>query len=381
MRNIILWLLIQSATALNIVSGIIVARVLEPQEFGRFATMSAALIMTTSILNPLINELAHLVARERSINMPALVRRTLHAALVCSVVSLLACLSIASSARQALVVALVIPVSLIAQSWATAVLTGLNHMVVLGVAQLFGAIAKVGLIMAFTTASTTWLEVSWAYIAGFVLTALVAGFYASSIPRQTTTSWVINWDIVSGFFLLALPFSLDQALVQRWFPNSSGPYAALMTYAKSVMLLAAPALTIAYSSALRISVSSHAYLKQLRFFAALSFGIVGALWIFQPFLFPLLLGSQYGMVTDYVPIALIAIGLHVCAYSIAQLVILRNQRWFSLALLAPISLQTLYLWTLENPSLRALALTNVFTFAAQLAIACIPLIHLALRRK
>jgi len=374
-RNIVIWLLIQSATGLNILSGIIVARFIDPQEFGRFATMSAALIMTTSILNPLINELAHRVAQEKSLNVSALLNRTLYAGPLCSLVCLAACMPITSTARQIMVIALIIPLSLIAQSWATGIVTGLNQMAALGCAQLSGALAKTIIIIVFTTASTTWLDVSWAYIACFLLTAFVAGYHACSIPRAAKAPWVMNWRIVCGFFLLALPFSLDQALIQRWFPNISGPYAALMTYAKSVMLLAAPALTIAYSSGLHLVVSTRAYARQLMTFSALGLGLVGALWISEPLLFPLLLGDQYGMVPQHIPLALVAIALHVCAYSIAQLVITRKQWWFSLALIVPIVFQILYLGTLRDPSLRDLALTSVYTFGTQLVIACIPLLR------
>ena len=76
MNALIAWALIQGSNALNIIAGIIVAHLVVPYDFGRFATLSAAITIMTAVLNPMINELAQKIAAHRIIERGALRSRT-----------------------------------------------------------------------------------------------------------------------------------------------------------------------------------------------------------------------------------------------------------------------------------------------------------------
>jgi O-antigen/teichoic acid export membrane protein len=366
------WILIQCATALNIAAGIAIAHRLPPTEFGRFATMSAALMMMTSVLNPLSNELAHLVSAHHGIPAKALRSRSLLAAAICIGISIATCASITQSLQEGLLLFVILPVSMIAFTWICGALTGLHRMRTLGCAQTLGAALKLAIILVGFSLFPSFSLISWAYQAGFVVATAVGLSTLLPLTPAGAVAWRTHWGILGGFFCLALPFSLDQPIIQARFPNSSGEYAAVMTYAKSLMLLLAPGLTIAYSSALQARHSAGLHLLSLRalilFALATTLAVVG-LWAALPILFPLLLGQQYLHLIPSAPAALIAIGFHVVGYAVIQLAVLVSRWWISLILIVPALLQATWLSVLQTPSIDDLVRVNLWTFGAQLVVA------------
>jgi hypothetical protein len=186
------------------------------------------------------------------------------------------------------------------------------------------------------------------------------------------TSWETHWGILGGFFCLALPFSLDQPIIQARFPDSSGEYAAVMTYAKSLLFVVGPGLTVAYSSALqaRHSVALHRLSLRALILFTLATVVAGTvLWAALPILFPLLLGQQYLRLMPSAPTALVAIGFHVIGHAVIQVAVVACRWWMSLILVLPALLQGVWLFLLQNPSIDELVLVNLWTFGVQLVIA------------
>lgn len=379
MKNTSAWILIQCASTINILAAIIIAHQLAPADFGKFATMSAALMMITSVLNPLSNELAHLVSSKHALNYLALRNRSGIALLLCGAVAACGCASIIESLLDGILLTVLLPLSMIVAAWTTGILAGLHRMAAVGIMQTLGSLAKFLIIVLCITSMPSFVMISWAYEVGFIIACGVSIYLIGRIPTVRSVEWNTHWGIIGGFFFLALPFSLDQTLIQSRFPDASGEYAAVMTYAKSLMLLAGPALTIAYSSALRdrhhtpIPVLC---IKAFVLFTATTAPLGWILWKVLPVLFPLLLGSQYIHVMPNTGYALIAIGCHVVAYAIIQLAVLLSRWWIAPLLVLPAALQGTWLWTLQNPSIEELVLVSVWTFATQLVIAVVACIIL-----
>lgn len=372
MKKISSWILIQCATAMNIAAGIVIAHRLPPSEFGRFATMSAALMMMTSVLNPLSNELAHLISAQHGVSARALRSRSLFAAAICIAICAASCASITHSLQEALLLFAALPATIVGFTWICGALTGLHRMRALGTAQALGAATKLAVILACISIFPSFALISWAYQIGFVVAASIGIFALRPSTPTGATTWKTHWGLLVGFFCLALPFSLDQPIIQARFPNSSGEYAAVMTYAKSLMLVLGPGLTIAYSSALQARHSVSLYVLSLRaliLFALATAATGAALWVALPILFPLLLGHQYLHLIPSVPTALLAIGFHVIGFSVIQLAVLVCRWWISLILIIPALLQAGWLFALQNPSIDDLVRVNLWTFGVQLVIA------------
>jgi hypothetical protein len=384
MKKTSAWILIQCASAINILAGIVIAHQLAPAEFGKFATMSAALMMITSVLNPLSNELAHLVSSKHALNYIALRNRTGIALLLCGAVAACSCASIIESSVDGILLAVLLPLSMVVTAWTTGILAGLHRMAAVGVMQTLGALAKFIVIALCITSMPSFVMISWAYEVGFIIACAVSIYLIGRIPTVRLLEWNTHWGIIGGFFFLALPFSLDQTLIQSRFPEASGEYAAVMTYAKSLMLLAGPALTIAYSSALRERHHTpipRLCVKAFIVFTATTAPLGWILWKVLPALFPLLLGSQYTHVMSNTSYALIAIGCHVVAYAVIQLAVLLSRWWISPLLVLPAALQATLLWTLQNPSIEDLVLVSLWTFVAQLLIAVVACFALTVRSR
>jgi O-antigen/teichoic acid export membrane protein len=366
-KNWLAWTLIQGSNACNILVGILLARALAPYDFGRFATMTASLTIFTALLNPLINELAHVIASPAGIPRGALTKRTVWVSLGGILLSVATCASITGDWFDRVVILLALPLSMVGWSWMNGILIGKNEMLLLGRAQSVGALLRILIVCAVIAFSPTLFGVAIAYIVSFIVMALVVIPFAGGIRWTVDGEWNTNWSLVIGFFLLAAPFSLDQPLIQLWFPSMSGEYAAVMTYAKSIMLLASPALTMAYSSALqrhdpRASMST--FLKLSLFVA----GAAGFFWLCSPIFFPLLLGPQYVNLLPLIGYAVVAISCHVISYAVAQVSLAHRPGWFVAILGLPLVTQTLYLRTLVSPSLTDLLGVSIAVFALQLAV-------------
>lgn len=372
MKNLAAWTLSQLANATNIVAGIVIAHALSPTEFGRFATMAASLTIMCSILNPLMNELAHFVSKSGTIHMDSLRKRTLASLIACVAIAVFTCRTISHGVLDALVLYVALPITLLASTWVIGILIGLHRMRLVGAVQLVSAGTKVALLGVGLLYLPSLAMVSWAYALSFIVTVVLALAIVGRVPAEHDRDADIQWGIVAGLFLLALPFSLDQAFVQAWYPAISGDYAAVMTYAKSVVLIAAPALTIAYSSAIKRSAEAIRladFAKLVAIFAAGAAPLATLFWLLHPFLFPLLLGSQYAHVMGSVGIALLAMTLHVVAFSVIQVFVIRA-RWIGIVALAiPVAIQATLLKTLETPTVASLVSIGAWTFLVQLFLA------------
>ncbi len=367
MRNWLVWTLIQGANACNIITGILIAHALTPDDFGRFATMAASLTILAALLNPLINELAHSVSQVGGISYHALGTRSLWTGLAGITMAMATCLSITRTWTEQLTMLLVLPLSMISWSWMTGILIGKNEMPLLAKAQSVGALFRLVVVGAVLTVSPALSYLALAYVISFVAMTLSAAPAVRSLQPASQDLWKTNWGLVVGFFLLAAPFSLDQPIVQLWFPALSGNYAAVMTYAKSIMLLSSPALTIAYSSALQrraTRISPAAFVKLVLSVA----GVAGFFWLSRPLFFPLLLGPRYLDLLPMVGYALLAISFHVISYALAQVQLAgRALRLIVVLSIAPIT-QALCLKALSAPTLEDLCMVSVVVFAVQLCV-------------
>ncbi|MEY4699817.1 MAG: hypothetical protein RL326_4 [Pseudomonadota bacterium] len=367
MRNWLAWTLIQGSNACNILVGILLARALVPDDFGRFATMTASLTIFTALLNPLINELAHVVSSPAGIPRAALTRRTVWVSLGGIVLAAATCASITNDWLDRVAILIALPLSMVAWSWMNGILIGRNEMLLLGRAQSMGALVRILIVCAVVALSPTLLGVAIAYVVSFVVMAFVVMPCARAIRWTNDGAWNTNWPLVIGFFVLAAPFSLDQPLIQRWFPAMSGEYAAVMTYAKSIMLLASPALTIAYSAALQRHEQHIPFSTFFKLVLCVA-GAAGFFWVGRPIFFPLLLGPQYVDLIPSLGYALVAISCHVIAYAVAQVSLAHRPSWFVGVLVLPLVTQTLSLRSLVSPSLTDLLGVSIAVFELQLAI-------------
>jgi hypothetical protein len=369
------WFLIQGANALSIACGILIAHSASPFEFARFATLSAALAIMTSFLNPLINELAHRIAGSRALQPAALLRRTAYSAVVCAGIAAATCKPIVSSPLEALLLCFALPLSLVGHSWVFAMLSGLHRMIAYGWTMLTGSVIRICVLIPFLLADPHLTGFAWSYLAGFITTLILARpLLRSHVGETPDTAWGTNWVLLVGFFLLALPFSLDQPLIQALFPEMAADYAAVMTYSKSVMLLASPALAIAYSSALQVDYGSASGARRLRLaltVAGLATTFAFVLWGIHPWLFPILLGPKYLHVMPMLVTTLPAIALYVVSYYLLQVLLITARWWICGLLLIPSLLQVILLATTKSPQLSQLVHISVAVFGIQFILACV----------
>ena len=376
MNALTAWALIQGSNALNIIAGIIVAHLVVPYDFGRFATLSAAITIMTAVLNPMINELAQKIAAHRIIERGALRSRTYIAVAACCLISFLSCASIVSTRFEAITVYLLIPIVLVGQGWVCGILYGLHRMITAGAVLCASGAVRVGILVSLLYIWDAFGGISLSYLAGFLFTIVASFFFlGATTAKESETAWITNWKLLFGFFVLALPFSVDQPIVQALFPNSSADYAALMTYARSVMFLASPALTLAYTASLQKESTgteqrSSRRLSPLVTTAGLASALALSLWLVHPFLFPLLLGKTYVHVTPHLAMALLGMTLYVISYFLVQRMLLACSWWLCGVLIIPLLIQALLLALQESPTIGHLTAISVVTFAVQCCIAC-----------
>lgn len=377
MNALFAWSLSQGANALNLAAGVIVAHFASPYEFARFATLSATLAIMSAVLNPMINEIAQRVALHRAIELSALRMRTLCAFGACLIIGGCACRSIVLNGFEAVMVYGLIPISLVGHSWATASFYGLNRMISSGAVQCIGSALKVGILLGLLSQGLTLGGIGFSYFASFLITIVTARFlFKGQTVMALEEAWVINWRLIIGLFLLSLPFSLDQPIVHARLPDISADYAALMTYSKTVMLLASPALALVFSSSLQKSrsVQHRTTIRQPRplvIATVLTSILAFTLWTTYPLLFPLLLGKQYYHVTPYLTLSLLSLCLCVLSHFVIQGILLSCRWSFCLMLSVPPVLQTWLLFSLRQPSISNLVTISVTTFFLQFLIGII----------
>jgi hypothetical protein len=378
MNALLAWSLSQGANALSVIAGIIVAHLASPYEFARFATLSASLAIMSAVLNPIINEIAQRIALHQTIELRALRSRTGLAVLACCIIALCACATIVTNPFEALSVYLLIPASLVGHSWATGIFFGLHRMVAAGAVLCASGFIRVITLLALIYLGATFIGVTVSYLAGFIITISASRFLLAENNRgESTAAWTTNWKLICGFLLLALPFSVDQPIVHALFPSISADYAALMTYCRSVMLLASPALTLVYSASLQREASQHhsglpTPRSPLALASALAVGLASILWLVHPLLFPMLLGRNYMHVTPYIALAILGMALYVISYFLIQQMLLSCRWGLCIALAIPPIIQAgLFnlLPLVTTPSLALLTGISVVTFAVQCLLA------------
>lgn len=373
------WLLAQGANLANILAGVIVAHLASEQDFSRFATLSAALAIMTAALNPLINEIAHHVAKKRALEPSLLRSRSYLAATVCILVALASCSSIVLTPFDAALVYLLIPLALIAQSWSCATLSGLHRMVALNSLLCMAAAIRLFILALATALGSPFNGVTLSYLSSFVSVLLATSYIAKDIFRGDAThdnaKLETNWVLITGFLLLALPFSIDQPIIQATNSAIAADYAALMTYAKSVMLLAGPAIALIYSAAVQPAAKAKSSdltseIKRVVISLAIAAALAVTLWLVSPLLFPLLLGAKYLHVSSELGLALSGMALYVVSYLMIQRRLLSSGWGLCLALGVPVMLQStlLALVSLGSPSLSTLTAVSFITFLAQFVI-------------
>lgn len=367
MKNWLTWALIQGSNGCNILVGILLAHALSPSDFGRFATMAAFLALFAALLNPLINELAHCLSGFSGLSISALGKRSVLATLAGVLLSVATCFSMTDTWAERVVILIVLPFALVSWSWMTGVLIGRNNMALLARSQCVGALLRLLFVSTTLSLAPTLLNVALAYVISFFTMTLCALPSTRGLRPSEESMWTTNWGLVFGFFLLAAPFSIDQPLIQLWFPEASGNYAAIMTYAKSIMILSSPALTIAYSSTLQHRETRLSPMTITKL-SAVVICLAGFFWLLRSSLFPLLLGPQYVELQSQVGYALLAISFHVIVYAVAQVQLISGSPWLVAALALPPIAQTLYLKTLSTPSITTLCCLSLVVFTIQLVV-------------
>lgn len=375
MHSLLAWGLSQGANALNIIAGILVAHTASPYDFGRFATLSASIAIMTAVLNPMINEIAQRIAPLRGISLQSLTTRTLFAATLCCAIAIAACTSIVSSPFEGLIIYLLIPISLIGYSWATGILYGLHHMVTFGGLACMAGLIRIATLSVLMYLGATFIGITVSYLASFLIMTVASFFLLKEVLHSgSNTEWTTNWPLLCGFLLLALPFSIDQPIVQGRFSETSADYAALMTYARSVMLLASPALTLVYSASLQPNQTHRKQHPKWRIpafiiAAILALSLAFTLWLVYPLLFPLLLGSKYVHVTPHLALALSGMALYVLSYFLIQRMLVSCKWWLCALLAIPPLVQASLLSWQTTPTLFHLTLISVAIFILQFVIA------------
>jgi hypothetical protein len=371
MTPILAWGLAQGANALNIIAGVIVAHLASPGDFARFATLSAALAIIAAAINPLINEIAQRVASHRSVEFGALKSRSCIALSAAIVINICACASIVDSGIDAVIIYALMPVAFVAQSWVIATLYGLHRMVAAGSILCAAGLGRIATLCGFIAVGATFTGATTSYLVYFLVTVIGAPWLLSGyLTKNEEADWSTNWRLICGFFLLALPFSLDQPIVQALFTDISADYAALMTYARSLMLLATPALTIIYSASIQTDATEipaetklPRFTKPFSMAVIFAFGLAAILWVIHPFLFPLLLGAKYLHTTSHLGLALCAIALHVISYFLIQRLLLACSWRLCGVLAIPPVTQAIFLTLQSSPSvhdLTVIALSVLF---------------------
>lgn len=377
MNALLAWSLSQGANALNVLAGIIVAHLASPYEFSRFATLSAAIAIMSAVLNPMINELAQRVARHRVIETKALRSRTIVTAFTCCLIAICACTSIVTTTYEAVIVYALIPCFLVGQSWATGMFYGLHRMIAFGAVQCIAGVLRVATLLALLYLGLTFSGFAVSYLVFFLVTIAASRYlFVEHKTSDCVETWHTNWRLICGFFLLALPFSIDQPLVQAFLPGVSADYAALMTYTRSVMLLASPALTLVFSASLQPSTSkpllkATTLRSPLLIASTLAGALAFTLWIAHPLLFPLLLGAQYSHVSPHLGLALLGMVLYVISYFLVQRMLLSCRWWLCAALIVPPLVQGWLIASRATPHLSSLITISLITFSIQALIALV----------
>lgn len=372
LKNLKAWILIQLAAVLNISAGVLIAHKLAPEEFGKYSTVVAGITVMYSVLNPVINELSRLVAHHQFASRDLLKRITLGGICVCLGFATLVLISLKAQSLSEIAVVAVVTLLLVPSSWIQGVLTGKNRMTEHGMVQSLGALGRCVTLVFILMFSQSFSDALVSYACGFLLILLIGGSFIRTELHDEEEKIQLDWTVIIGFLLLSLPFSFDQILVQRAYQVMSGEYAGVMTYAKSVMLVAAPILTLAYGNVLQKKDSGDfARILQrtavgVLFFSAL---IAGALWLLGPVLFPILLGPKYVTLTSLLAIPLAAIGMHVVSYSIFQAMLLRARKWMLFALLMPVCLQLYLLVAGDVGEVERLVNISLPVFGLQLVLA------------
>ncbi len=382
MKNAKAWVLIQIATVLNVLVGVIAAHGLSSLEFGKFATVLAAVAIIVSILNPLINEISRVVSMYGYLSLKFITKLSVICSVIGICVSLICCLPIVENINQSVAIFILIPVLLVISSWFSGVLIGLNKLTQAGLLQIAGAVPKLVVLSIGFVVAADFIVAVWAYVVGFLAT-IYYGFKLTRNNYQTNNKPIkISYVVVAGFFLLALPFSLDQVLVQSLYPQISGGYAAIMTYSKIIMLASAPVLTIAYGSAIQLNpgkLKIFNLIKSVFKIALVTLLMVVIFWFVAPWCFPILLGSQYQLLIPNLKFGLISIGFHVISYLIFQTLVL-SAKWWIIPILAVVPIVQIFgIYLYGQNNIDNLLNVSLFVFLIQLTVAFMASVFIANR--
>ena len=383
MKNAKAWVLIQIASVFNVLVGVVAAHSLTNDQFGKFATVLASIAIIVSVLNPLINEISRVVSVYGFLSSKLINKLTSTCCIIAVGISAVCCLPMVENLAQSVILLILIPTFLVISSWFSGVLIGLNQFVEAGLLQIAGAFSRLGALLIGLIFLPNFITASFAYVIGFFVTICYGIKLTWNNLKIDNELININYVVVVGFFLLALPFSLDQVLVQWLYPQISGEYAAIMTYSKIIMLASAPALTIAYGSAVQVDPKNFSFInftKSTIKIAAVTFLLVGVFWLLAPWCFTLLLGTQYKSLIPNLYLGLVSIGLHVVSYMIFQTLVL-HAKWWLIPVLGIIpAAQVLGILFFAQSDIDNLLYVSFFVFAAQLVLALIASFLIANRR-
>jgi O-antigen/teichoic acid export membrane protein len=174
--------------------------------------------------------------------------------------------------------------------------------------------------------------------------------------------------LVLAYFLVVIPFSCDQLLVQRVNPALSGDYAALATTGKLVFYAASPVLSVLYPYL--VSFRSDP-VRMRRYFEAgtlltllLSVIVLALLWLGKDFIVVNLMSERYQNVTSEVARFGLSVVLFVLAYTLTLFFIVREKMLALAALTLTIAAQVV-LFRLRHGSLAELSQNQLLTCFGQ----------------
>lgn len=220
----------------------------------------------------------------------------------------------------------------------------------------------------------TWWTLSWYRSKGDNQSRDINGALRIALPDTAKREILF---LVVTYFLLFLPLSIDQILVQSLSRDNSGSYAALGMIGKISYYLLAPILIVLYN---HLASCGDNESQQWRLFLPSFLGgcVLGALMVVSFAMLPesvvhLLLPSDYHPHAHFIPYLFGAFTLYALAISIVLFGMIRSDWWLVLPLTLTAVFQVI-LFSTRNDTLEQLVWNQVYTASVMLTLLALQLL-------
>jgi hypothetical protein len=369
------WIFLQFATLLNLLVVLIAARHLDKTNFGNFTTAVASLTLILSLLNPIANEYSRIVAKSKTVPIKILIRLIFISLLFGIPIFILANRFSWIGNINLYLYSILICLSLSLSTFISSIFIGLNLINIHSIAQSVGALFKIQFIFLVAIFIYEFRYFVDSYFIGYITTIIISLFYIKNFKLDGNFKEKIFISKIIGFFLLASIFSIDQILVQNYYPNFSGTYAGITTYTKSIFLVSASFLTISFSNGLQTTNRKNFIISTIIKFLCFSLLLASTICLLSPILMPLILGVSYKELTSLVFIPSVTIAIYIMSYSTLQLLISwfdkKNTNLICISLFIPILLMYVGFKSFSINTINEIFLIVLFSFLLQFIIAII----------